>query len=191
MAKKQAKKKSSGKQGWKYAAVALAAIVAVGTIFGIVQHVKTKKAEEETGLHTLVTTEYARYALDDDTGLANEEDQSGISTKMYYLLDGLQVVLEKDATVAYQINYYDKNFRFLGVDTFEEDLEAETVEAMKEAGAVYVKIEIIPTEDEDGSVSILEKNGYVKQATVQVSTEEVEQPEEESEETSSEEESAS
>lgn len=168
MAKRKAKKQSGGVKTLKYIAIALVALVACGACYSAVQHFK--KDEDTSDVKTLVAQDYARCTLNDTTGLADEEDQSGVSTSSFYNLDGLKITLAEDATIKYQINYYDEEYAFLGVDTFEKDFGEEQAKTAQEIGAKYVKIEIIPTEDEDGVVSALEKSSYVKQLTVEVST---------------------
>ena len=63
--------------------------------------------------------------------------------------------------------------------TYKKDFDGEEVEALKAEGIKYVKLEIIPLEDEDEEVGIFEKRGYVKQLTVTVSTEDAETSSEE------------
>ena len=181
-AKKATKKQSGGVKGLKYVAIALVALVACGAIFSLFQ--RFKKDEETPTVKTLVAQDYERFALDDTTGAVDEDDQSAIATSSFYNLDGLKITLEKDATVKYQVNYYDKDKAFLGVDTLEKDFGETELNTAKEMGAVYVKIEIVPMEDEDGVISALEKSAYVKQLTVEVSTATVQEEPAESDEES-------
>ena len=167
-AKRTAKKQSGGVKTLKYIAIALVALVACGACYSAVQHFK--QDEDTSDVKTLVAQDYERCALDDTTGVAAEEDQSALSTSGFYNLDGLKITLAKDATIKYQVNYYDEEYAFLGVDTLEEDFGEEQAKTAKEIGAKYVKIEIIPTDDEDGVISALEKSTYVKQLTVEIST---------------------
>ena len=179
-AKRTTKKQSGGVKALKYIAIAVVALVACGACYSLVQ--RFKKDDETSTVKTLVAQDYARYALDDTTGQANEENQSGISTSSFYNLDGLKITLAEDATVEYQVNYYDKEKAFLGVETLRKNYGDAESSAAKEMGAVYVRIEILPTADEDGVVSALEKSTYVKQLTVEVSTVKPEEETEESDE---------
>ena len=182
-ATKRTRKHSPGMKVLKYGAIAVAALVLCGVGYQAVRHFKK---DETTDVKTLVAQDYARYALNDTTGLADEEDLSAISTESFYKLEGLKITIEKDALIKYQVNYYDKDYAFLGVETLEKNFSEEDASAAEEIGAVYVKIEIIPLEDEDGVISALEKSGYVKQLTVEVSTAKEETEEKESAEDSSE-----
>ena len=90
-----------------------------------------------------------------------------MATNKYYDVEGLKVEVAKNATVKYQVNYYDEDKKFLAVQTLTEDFDSANMPS-EASTAEYVKIEIIPTDDDDGEVSLLEKSGYVKQVSVTV-----------------------
>ena len=166
--KRTAKKQSLGVKVLKRIAVSVCAFVLIGSAYSLVQ--RFKKDDETSTVKTLVVQDYARCTLNDTTGQINEEDESGLSTLDFYNVDGLKITIAANATVEYQVNYYDADKAFLGVETLQKNYGDTEVSAAKEMGAVYVKIEIMPTADEDGVVSALEKSTYVSQLTVEVST---------------------
>lgn len=172
---------------WKWLAIALGSVLAVSAIVAVTSAI-TKSAGETT--RELTTNDYALYVLDDTTGIADKEDQSNISTNAFYKIDDLEVELEKDATVKYQLNFYNEDKEFVKVETRSADFDGTEIEGLKAQGIAYVRLEILPQGDADGVVSIFEKKGYVEQLTVTVSKDVEEEAEEEETESSTEEESA-
>ena len=163
---------------WKWLAIGLGGILAVGAIIAVTSAI-TKDASEKT--RELTASDYALYVLDDTTGIADKEDQSNISSNAFYKIDDLEVELKKDATVKYQLNFYNEDKEFVKVETRSTDFDGSEIEGLKAQGVAFVRIEILPQGDTDGVVSIFEKKGYVDQLTVTVSKD-VEDAEEEAEE---------
>ena len=127
----------------------------------------------------LSVLDYEVGTLSDTDGKKVKNDKSGLVTKDMYNLDGFTVELDKDPDVMYQLNFYDEEKAWVSVTTYKKDFDGEEVETLKAEGIKYVKLEIIPLEDEDEEVGIFEKRGYVKQLTVTVSTEDAETSSEE------------
>ena len=142
----------------------LVVVIALGAI-GIINLFKRVDTLETT--NKVSWTQYARGLLDDETGkfprVAEEIDYSGIHLNNYINADGLKCELAKDATIKYQINYYDEDYEFISVT---ERLSADYDGTDNPANAKFARIEIIPTADADGVVSSLEIMGYAKQLTV-------------------------
>lgn len=139
---------------------ALFAVAALGV--GIAANVRVSRSETTT---TLGASAFSVGLLDDSTGKRpTDVDKSGLSTDKYYNAKDLEIELAKNATIRYQVNFYDKDKEFLGVQTFTADYTAPSMAST----ATFVKIEIIPTEDDDDVVSWTEKSGYVGQLTVTV-----------------------
>lgn len=176
-----AKMKAKTKKVVKVVGMILAAVLTLGAVVAIASKCDSDKTKE------LGTFDYKIGRLSDIDGKAIKDDKSGLLSKDIYDLDGLTVELEKDAEVKYQLNFYDADKEWLSVSTYEEDFDGDQIESLKTIGAEYVRIEIIPLDDEDGKVGIFEKRSYVEQLTVTVSTEEDEENEKdaEKEETSS------
>lgn len=147
----------------KWLAVALAGVTLTAAVVGLSVKVSKQDTTKELG-----ASAYSIGLLDDETGKAYEEaDKSGLATKKYYDLDGLKVEVAKNATVKYQVNYYDEEKNFLTVQTLTDDFDSANIPSAA-ATADFVKIEIIPLDDDDGEVGVFEKSGYVKQLTVTV-----------------------
>ena len=159
--------KAKYKKWIKWGGIALGAVAIVGAIVGITSAITA--SNEDT--RVLTATDYALYALDDTTGIADTSSQCNVSTKGFYLLEGLECDLAKNATISYQVNYYDEDKQFIDCADYEEDYDGAEIEEWKLQGAVYVRIEIIPKGDSDGLVSAFEKNGYVEQLKVTITKE--------------------
>lgn len=151
----------SGRMKWL--AVGLSLVSLTAAVVGLSVKVSKQETTKELG-----ASAYAIGLLDDSTGKIHEEvDKSGLATTKFYNVDGLKVEVAKNATVKYQVNYYDKEKNFLAVQTLTEDFDSADIPSSA-IEAEYVKIEIVPTDDDDGEVSLLEKMGYVKQVAVTV-----------------------
>ena len=116
---------------------------------------------------TLTSAAFSIGLIDDTTGdiLKGEEaDNSGLRTTKYYKAKDLEIDLSADAEVKYQVNYYDEDKNWLSVATFTGDYTVSSAGS----DAIWVKIEIIPLEDDDGVVSVFEKYGYCSQIEIKV-----------------------
>ncbi len=92
------------------------------------------------------------------------KDESSIYTKERFACYGLSTVLDFDATVNYQVFYYDINDHFISNT---EVLTSGYTSIIPRNGA-YARVEITPLDDEDGKISTLEKRKYANQLTVRV-----------------------
>ena len=169
MAKKQNK--------WKWLAIGLGGILSAGLLVGVVSSFKN---DEKTV--TLSASDYAIYALDDETGLPDKEVKSNLTSAKFYSIDDLKCELAKDATIKYQLNYYSTEKEFISMEERAEDFNGDEIADLKLRGVAYVRIEIVPIADEDGVVSLFEKMGYVNQLTVTVHNDAVDEKGEESDE---------
>jgi len=144
--------------------VFLAVVIALGA-FGIMNLFKRVDNLETT--NKVSWTQYARGLYEDETGKLPQDstdiDYSGIHLKNYINADGLKCELAKDATIKYQINYYDEDYGFISVT---ERLSTDYDGTNNPANAKFAMIEIMPTADADGVVTSLEIMGYAKQLTV-------------------------
>ena len=118
---------------------------------------------------TTVTVSPSAYAvgiLDDTTGKTpTEQENIGIFSKNYLPVNGLKCQLSTGATIRYQVNFYDVDHNYIGVKTYTTDYTTLPTESVYQ-DAKYVKIEIFPTADEDGVVSVFEVSKYAKMLTV-------------------------
>ena len=99
-----------GRQITFWVCIALAAILIVSAFVAIA--IKLDKLET---FEEVPTSAYARGSLDDTTGKidADEADYSGIHTEGFYTVSGLKCLLNEDASISYQINWYDENKNFI------------------------------------------------------------------------------
>lgn len=138
------------------------AVAALAVSIGTNMRVSDKETTQ-----TLGSGAFAIGQLDDTTGkllTGEDEDKSGLYTAKYYKSENLEIKLKEDATIKYQVNYYDADKEFLSMAEFTTDYVATDAPET----AAYVKIEIIPTEDDDDTVGVFEKGGYVGQAEIKV-----------------------
>lgn len=148
----------------KWIAVSIAGILMSVGIVGLAVKVSDMEATK-----TLGSSAYSIGLLDDTTGKLPSEnvDKGGLRTTKFYKYEGLKCEIESDSTIEYQVNFYDEDKKFLAVQTLQDDFDSSNIPT-EASTAKYVKIEIIPTEDDDGEVGILEKSGYVEQLKVTV-----------------------
>lgn len=146
---------------WKWLAIGLGGVLLIGATVAL-----TKGADSDT--RTLGVGDYAIYALDDVTGLADKENKGNLSSNAFYSIDKFDVELAKDAQIKYQLNFYNANKEFIKMETRSNDFDRAEIEGLKGQGVAYVRVEILPIGDVDGVVSIFEKSGYVEQLTVTV-----------------------
>ena len=93
------------------------------------------------------------------------DDESTLYTKEAFACEGLQVKLDFDNQINYQVFYYDI------LDNYVSTLSvlAESSGLAVPINAAYARLVIIPTNDEDGKISWTEKISYPKQMSVKVS----------------------
>ena len=150
--------------GVTLAVLAIVAIVSLAT--------RVNKLETTKTVGSFMTYDIGK--LDDTTGkpykkadIDDVEDyDEWIHLKEYINADGLKCKLAENAKIAYQVNFYDEDYEFLGkVDcTTDYDISKETNPVL--ASAKYVIIEITPTSDPDGVVSTFEIMKYAKMLEV-------------------------
>lgn len=92
------------------------------------------------------------------------EDNSALRSKDFITADGLTVTVSENASVTYQLYFYDEDKQFVEAS---ETLTTDYTEAVAE-GVAYVKIVITPTADKDGIVSNSEVVPYADQIKVTV-----------------------
>lgn len=156
------KGKKVGKAGIVAGVAAVLAVAALGVSIAANVRVSDKETTQ-----TLGSGAFAVGQLDDTTGkllTGENEDKSGLYTAKYYKSENLEIKLKEDATIKYQVNYYDEDKEFLSMAEFTTDYVATDAPET----AAYVKIEIVPTEDDDDTVGVFEKGYYVGQATIKV-----------------------
>ena len=99
----------------------------------------------------------------DENGVQTEGDTS-IVTRDMFAANGLKVELEDEASITYQLFFYDGEGNFISATG---DLSADFDGEIPETAA-YAKCEVTPMADEDGKVDLTEVLGYVGQVTITV-----------------------
>lgn len=101
----------------------------------------------------------------DTNGEKTKGDTSAIRSKDFNSVKGLSVELAKDATVTYELFFYDKDYAFLESLKQTDDYDKSELPSGAETSAYY-KIVITPTNDAE--VSWTEISKYEKQVTVTI-----------------------
>lgn len=117
--------------------------------------------DRQTTVTELGPEAYMIGALDEE-GKAADGDAS-IVTRNALTTDGLKVELAEDATVTYELFFYDEDDAFISSTGA---LATDFLGLTTPLNAETAKIVITPTEDEDGKVSLTEVWGYADQLTV-------------------------
>ena len=164
------------KNKWlKWLAIALGAVTLIGAVSAITH--SDDKTQELKGRH------YEAHLLDDTTGEVNENNNGGISTVDYYKISQLESIkIADDAEVEYYVNLYDKDKKFIQVDKHKDDLTDDAFLLYEDLGAVYFKVEIVDTNDDE--ISFFEKSALAREVKVTISKEETDSEDKESEEES-------
>lgn len=141
----------------KWVVIFVLTFALIGAVIGLFV-----KLDRQTTTTTIGGEAYSIGTLD-ETGKYVEGD-TAIYLRKAITTDGLKVEIADDATVKYQLFFYDKDDEFISAsDELTADFDGEIPE-----NAESVKIMITPTADEDGKVSITEVLGYAAQLTVTV-----------------------
>ena len=139
-------------------------ILTIIVVLGLIAAVIALSVQlSRTATTTLGGDMYSIGTLDSETGEYVSGD-TAIYTRKGVSSDGLKCELAENATVNYQLFFYDKDGEFISAtQILTSDYNGENPE-----GAKTVKVMIIPTSDEDSKVSVVEIFGYANQLTVTV-----------------------
>lgn len=130
--------------------VALAAIVGMGAVSGLAN-------KDEKKLNAF---DYEQATI--EGGKVSEGEGTLVSD--YFSVNEMTVDIKDDAKVTYQIHFFDEDKKY--VSSTEEVSEDFKYEATEGSTIVYARIEITPTDDEDGEISFFEKIEYARQIEV-------------------------
>lgn len=142
--------KKNGKTILLSIGVGLALVMSSGALIRVFSNEKTKELATYSYNIGAVTTE----------GNIDKEDKSSITSDKLQVKALVSIEKEEDATVLVYVHWYNEDGDLLKTD----EVTDETPEAPE--GAETFRVEIEPTEDEDGEVSIFEKGDYAKMVTV-------------------------
>lgn len=141
-----AKKKVNWKSLLLSLGVGLALILSAGALIRVTSNEKTK--ELGSGSYTVAAVT--------DAGKLDSEDKTSITSDKLNVKDLVSIEIEEDAKVQVYVHYYNEDGAFMS--TAEVVAGAELAEAPE--GADTFRVEIVPTDDDDGKISIFEKGGY-------------------------------
>ena len=157
-----AKVRFRSRRTWKKVlAVSLSLAMAAGAIFGLVSLSKSMKEDKKT-----IRPSYAIGAIDETTGKADDDVKTSVYTKNAFDAKGLEVELDLDAQVTYQVFWYNN------VGEFKYASEEMTQGAQFYTPAdCKVRIEITPilgVDDADEEIDFFSKYTYTNQITIRV-----------------------
>lgn len=136
-------------------AVGVASIGAIA--FGVSKIVQFCKNDTKT-----LSLDYSVGALTDQGKYL--EDECKLYTKKAFACEGLRVTFDFDAEVNGQFYFYDINDKYLS----KSDVITEGSSVSVPLNGAYARAVVIPTNDEDGSISFTEKYKYGSQMQVKV-----------------------
>lgn len=136
-------------------AVGVASIGAIA--FGVSKIVQFCKNDSKT-----LSLDYSVGALTDEGKY--QEDACKLYTKKAFACEGLRVTFDFDAEVNGQFYFYDINDKYLS----KSDVITEGSSVSVPLNGAYARAVVIPTNDEDGSISFTEKYKYGSQMQVKV-----------------------
>ncbi len=143
----------------KKVSLALAGVIAISAIgVGVAKLVEYTKEDLKT-----ISPSFSAGNLGTDGKYVN--DESTLYTKEAFQCDGLQIKLDFDNEIEYQIYFYDD------LDNFVESTEVLSSAYSDPVHDGYARIVIMPTNDEDGKIGITERLTYPDQMTIKVAKE--------------------
>lgn len=143
----------------KKVSLALAGIIAISAIgVGVAKIVEYTKEDLKT-----ISPSFSVGNLGSDGKYVN--DESTLYTKEAFQCDGLQIKLDFDNEIEYQIYFYDD------LDNFVESTEVLSSAYSETVHDGYARIVIMPTNDEDGKIGLTERITYPDQMTIKVAKE--------------------
>ena len=95
-----------------------------------------------------------------ENGKIDSEDKASMTSEKIPVKDLVSIELAEDAEVQVLLHYYDEDGGFIQSVEFTGEL------ADAPAGAEEFRVEIIPTDDDDGKIGAFEKGEYAKMVTV-------------------------
>lgn len=133
-------------------------VASIGAIaFGVSKIVQFCKNDTKT-----LSLDYSVGALTDEGKY--QEDECKLYTKKAFACEGLRVTFDFDAEVNGQFYFYDINDKYLS----KSDVITEGSSVSVPLNGAYARAVVIPTNDEDGSISFTEKYKYGSQMQVKV-----------------------
>lgn len=146
------------KKLFKKISLGVVGVASIGAIaFGVSKIVQFCKNDSKT-----LSLDYSVGALTDEGKY--QEDECKLYTKKAFACEGLRVTFDFDAEVNGQFYFYDINDKYLS----KSDVITEGSSVSVPLNGAYARAVVIPTNDEDGSISFTEKYKYGSQMQVKV-----------------------
>lgn len=147
---------AKAKANWKGILSVVALIAALGMSAGaLIRVAKNEKTKE------LPSYSYSIGAVTDE-GKLDSEDKTSITSDKLQVKDLVSIEIEEEAKVQVFVHYYNEDGDFLS--TAEVVAGEELAEAPE--GAETFRVEIVPTDDDDGKITAFEKGDYAGKVTV-------------------------
>ena len=159
----------------KIVAAIVAGVLAIAALAGIIALFRPNTKDEKIKINPA----FSVGALDESG--AYEKSESTLYTKDAFAAEGLETKVDFDATISYQLFYYDENVEFLSASgTLNVNHVAELPE-----GTEYARVMIMPdwtgVEVEDQEIGALDKSKYTSQIEFWVNNPDYVEVEEETE----------
>lgn len=140
----------------KWQTALIATLAGLGVLLGggaLARQISNEKTKE------LPTYSYTIGAVDEE-GEIDTKDKSSITSDELKVADLVSIEIEEDAEVSVFIHWYNEDGDWMQ--------SGEVTDEVPEApeGAETFRVEIEPTDDDDGEVGALEKGTYAKMVTV-------------------------
>lgn len=141
--------------------VAIGAAIGVGVLAFVGLAVKVNRMDKTDTLSPTFAYEQGLLSTTDGTQV---KGKTAIRTKDFISLDGFKVDLKDDASVTYQLFYYNENDEFVSAS---EELSADYDVATASLSGTEKKVRIVVTPKNDPEVSIFEIAGYASELDVE------------------------
>ena len=142
------------KKNFKFWLIGLIAVAGLAVGSGSLARQFSKEKTKE-----LSSSDYSIGAVT-DAGTFDKEDKTSITSDEYKVKDLVSIEVDEGAPVNVYVHWYNED------DEFISSTEVTGGEIEAPEGAETFRAEIVPTEDEDGKITIFEKGGYADYVTV-------------------------
>lgn len=144
--------------------IILSVILSIGAIFGVGAIVTS--VEEETQ-KTISVFEFDQGVLKNGI-YDNENKKGGVYTKEEFSCKGLEVEIDFENDIRYEIHFYDENGVYLFMESLDGNFSLNAKIEDNEDYTTVRKCRIVIIPDNDESVAFYEVQKYAKQLTIKV-----------------------
>lgn len=144
------------KKNWKGLLAIVAIFAALGMSAGALIRVSKNEKTKE-----LPSYSYSIGAVTEE-GKLDSEDKTSITSDKLNVKDLVGIEIAEDAKVQVYVHYYDEDGKFI---QSAEVIEGQELAEAPETAETF-RVEIVPTDDDDGKISVFEKGDYAGTVTV-------------------------